>query len=609
MATPAQQYEILGATSKVVSETQTLKIGEGKLQKIITTATNAGTLKVIDGTESSAVATGVLTSAGACAPADYATQTITSSGACAPADYATQTLTSSGACAPAAHAKQTLTSNGTNVSDGDTVTINTTVYRFKKTPVQAYDVRIGSTAAESLANLKAAINLSGTMGVEYCVGTAAHTTVIATTLTATTLAVVARTIGTTANSYETTETSSTLSWGAATMAGGVATTAATVTINTTVYTAVKELSESFGLTAVANQVLWKTSEAVFLDNLKKAINGTGTAGSEYSTGTVAHTTVIATTNTDTTQVIRARTIGTAANSYATTTTLANYAWGDTTMQDGVATTAATITIGATVYTAVLTLPESIGLTPVPNYILWKTSEAVFLDNLKKAINGTGTAGTDYSAGTAAHADVVATDNGDTTQVIRAKTIGTAANAIATTTTLANYAWGDTTMQDGVATTAATITIGDTVYTAVLTLAETLGLTPIPYQVLWVTDEATFLDNLKSAINGAGTEGTTYGTGTLPHPKVIATTNAADSKTIQSRLTGIAQNSIATTTTLANYSWGETTLENGTGATGKILLDTYTPTAGDEIDFGDLQFDAGLCVVVGGTSIAATFVYK
>jgi hypothetical protein len=393
------------------------------------------------------------------------------------------------------------------------------------------------------------------------------------------------------------------------MAGGVATTAATVTINTTVYTAVKELSESFGLTAVANQVLWKTSEAVFLDNLKKAINGTGTAGSEYSTGTVAHTTVIATTNTDTTQVIRARTIGTAANSYATTTTLANYAWGDTTMQDGVATTAATITIGATVYTAVLTLPESIGLTPVPNYILWKTSEAVFLDNLKKAINGTGTAGTDYSAGTAAHADVVATDNGDTTQVIRAKTIGTAANAIATTTTLANYAWGDTTMQDGVATTAATITIGDTVYTAVLTLAETLGLTPIPYQVLWVTDEATFLDNLKSSINGAGTEGTTYGTGTLPHPKVIATTNAADSQTIQSRLTGIAQNSIATTTTLANYSWGETTLENGTGATGKILLDTYTPTAGDEIDFGDLQFDAGLCVVVGGTSIAATFVYK
>jgi hypothetical protein len=167
MATPAQQYEILGATSKVVSETQTLKIGEGRLQKIITTATTAGTLKVIDGTESSAVATGVLTSGGACAPAVYATQKITSSGACAPADYAKQTLTSSGACAPAAHAKQTLTSNGTNVTDGKTVTINTTTYRFKKTPEQAYDVRIGSTAADTLANLKAAINLSGTMGVEY----------------------------------------------------------------------------------------------------------------------------------------------------------------------------------------------------------------------------------------------------------------------------------------------------------------------------------------------------------------------------------------------------------------------------------------------------------
>jgi hypothetical protein len=275
----------------------------------------------------------------------------------------------------------------------------------------------------------------------------------------------------------------------------------------------------------------------------------------------------------------------------------------------VATTASTITIGATVYTAVLTLPESIGLDPVPNYILWKTSEAVFLDNFKKAINASGTAGTDYSAGTVAHADVIATTNSDTEQTIVAKVIGTAANSIATTTTLNNYAWGDTVMAGGVATTNATITIGSITYTAVTSLAETHGLPAIPYQVLWETDEATFLDNLKAAINGAGTAGTTYGTGTLPHPTVIATTNADDSQTVQSRLTGIAQNSIATTTTLANYSWGETTLENGTGATGKILLDTYTPTAGDEIDFGDLQFDAGLCVVVGGTSIAATFVYK
>jgi len=51
------------------------------------------------------------------------------------------------------------------------------------------------------------------------------------------------------------------------------------------------------------------------------------------------------------------------------------------------------------------------------------------------------------------------------------------------------------------------------------------------------------------------------------------------------------------------------LENGTGATGKILLDTYTPAAGDAIDLEDLQFDTGLCIVCGGTSIAATFVYK
>ena len=40
-----------------------------------------------------------------------------------------------------------LTSDGTNVSDGDTVTIGSTVYRFKNTMAAAYDVKIGANAA------------------------------------------------------------------------------------------------------------------------------------------------------------------------------------------------------------------------------------------------------------------------------------------------------------------------------------------------------------------------------------------------------------------------------------------------------------------------------
>jgi len=94
-----------------------------------------------------------------------------------------------------------------------------------------------------------------------------------------------------------------------------------------------------------------------LDNLKLAINATGTAGTQYSTGTVAHPDVIATTNTDTAQTIRSRSIGTAAqttviNAIATTETLANTTWADTTLGGGtgasnpaVTTDAATFTIG------------------------------------------------------------------------------------------------------------------------------------------------------------------------------------------------------------------------------------------------------------------------
>lgn len=115
----------------------------------------------------------------------------------------------------------TLTSDATNVADGDTVTIGTTVYRFKTVMAQAYDVQIGGTAAISLDNLKAAINASGTPGVEYFAGTLAHPTVTATTNTDTTQVIEAITGGTAGNAIVTTEASTHLSWGGATMSGGI----------------------------------------------------------------------------------------------------------------------------------------------------------------------------------------------------------------------------------------------------------------------------------------------------------------------------------------------------------------------------------------------------
>lgn len=86
---------------------------------------------------------------------------------------------------------------------------------------------------------------------------------------------------------------------------------------------------------VPYEVLIGASAAAFLDNLKLAINAGDGAGTNYSTGTVAHPLVTATTNTDTTQIIEAKTGGAAANEIATTETSDHLSWGDDVMAGGV----------------------------------------------------------------------------------------------------------------------------------------------------------------------------------------------------------------------------------------------------------------------------------
>lgn len=282
------------------TESQSVKGDSGAVYGIVVNSHTSGTMKLIDGFSNGAAATTVLTSSGALVAADYSTMT--------------------------------LTSDATNVSDGETVTLNSTVYRFKTTPAQAYDVTIGASASATLDNLKAAVNGTGTNGVEYYIGTLAHTTIIATTKTATTIVFRARTLG--VNAYATTETSAHLSFAGATMTGGVVDSASTFTIGDNTYTAVLTLSDTIGITSVANQVLWVTSEAVFLDNVKSAINCSGIGGTDYSVATRPHPQVIATTNTNTQQTFVTRETGTFGNSIATTETLANYAFTSTVMASG-----------------------------------------------------------------------------------------------------------------------------------------------------------------------------------------------------------------------------------------------------------------------------------
>lgn len=117
----------------------------------------------------------------------------------------------------------TLTSDGTNVSNDDTITIGNKTYTFKTTltPTEG-EVLIGASAAESLDNLKLAVNRTNpgpNDGVKYKAA-AAHTQVVATTNTDTTQAFLAIAAGTAGNAYPSTEASSHLSFGGGTMSGG-----------------------------------------------------------------------------------------------------------------------------------------------------------------------------------------------------------------------------------------------------------------------------------------------------------------------------------------------------------------------------------------------------
>jgi len=251
---------------------------------------------------------------------------------------AVQTLTSSGALAAATHAVCTLTNDTTAIAEGTVVTINATSYTFKATTTEAYDINIGVSAAETTDFLKAAINASGTGdGSDYHAGTLAHPDVVATTNGDTTQVIQAKIPGVTPNAYVTESDDAGWTWDGATMNSGtpgVTTAAATITIGTRTYTVVDELSET-AADAIVDQVLAGANAAATLDNLKVALNAGATAGTNYSTGTVVNADVLATTNSDTIQVIEAKVAGVAGNAIATTETLANTAWGAAVMAGGV----------------------------------------------------------------------------------------------------------------------------------------------------------------------------------------------------------------------------------------------------------------------------------
>ena len=254
---------------------------------------------------------------------------------------ATQKLTLATIIVPGTHGETVLTTDTTEVDDGKIITIDGTVYRFKTTMALAFDVKRNGTAALTLDNLKAAINATGTDGVEYFAGTTAHPTVVATTNTDTTQKIVVRIPGTASNAEVTTTDAAHLSWADSTIGGGTSDSTAgiiveTATIDGRVYSFVDVLSETNApAAAIAGQVLFGGSTAVGLDNFKLAINAGDTAGTNYSTGTAVHATVTATTNSNTEQTVAAKIKGTAAHSIALTEAMTQGSWGAAILANGV----------------------------------------------------------------------------------------------------------------------------------------------------------------------------------------------------------------------------------------------------------------------------------
>lgn len=126
-------------------------------------------------------------------------------------------------------ARATLTLTGLPL-DTETITVGARTYTFQDvlTNVDG-NVKIGATAAATINNLVAAINLGGGAGTAYAAATTANTQVTAVDGPGDTVIFTAKAPGTGGNAYASTETLTNGSFGGATFAGGVAAAAGTTT--------------------------------------------------------------------------------------------------------------------------------------------------------------------------------------------------------------------------------------------------------------------------------------------------------------------------------------------------------------------------------------------
>jgi hypothetical protein len=154
----------------------------------------------------------------------------------------------------------------------------------------------------------------------------------------------------------------------------------------------------------------------------------------------------------------------------------------------------------------------------------------------------------------------------------------------------------------------TVTTGGKTYTFQTTLTDVDG------NVLIGASASDSLDNLIAAINLDAGAGSTYAASTTANTYVSAAAGAGDTMDATALVPGTAGNSIATTETLTNGSWGGATLSGGTGdvhiLTGGELPTQTTAAVGAVTTLGTVvaqatTFGTGSAtdVVAAGTAVA------
>lgn len=138
---------------------------------------------------------------------------------------------------------------------------------------------------------------------------------------------------------------------------------------------------------------------------------------------------------------------------------------------------------------------------------------------------------------------------------------------------ANYAVATLTSTGTIPTANDTVTIGAVTYTFKATVTTTAN------EVLLGASASEALDNLKHAINLTGTPGTHYGSATVIHPTVRASTKTATTLFLVAKTAGTGGNSLASTEASTQLSFGGANFSGGAAAAGTSDFKFYAETPG------------------------------